>query len=352
MGTRQSCAKCGKSCYGRTCQVCSRKTRAESKRRHMRHCAECGAELSRNTRGDLCALHISRGSIQRLSSVLDEEAKVAPSLPRIPKVSGSCCIISDIHIPFHDPQTVARACKYSVLLGVRKLIIAGDLIHADIVSKYVGAGKLVELSSEMVSCGRVLRALEEVYDEIHIIPGNHDQRVEKRVARGMKTEGDLLKTVAAMLDVPEDPESVTMGVFEHFYSSPKVHLYPLTDLILNERWMVLHPGSCSRVSPQTERKMAGKFLMHAMGGHNHLWGIGFHESGKFFAVNLGHASDNSKFRYVRERISTFPETTGQKGFSFILCDDEVPTGRLLPVSMSEEYFDLERLYERFRKREG
>jgi hypothetical protein len=351
--------ECGRQCWGQLCRDCrftSRRQEADESRPHCTH-PECGKKLSHGNISGKCTAHrdyraqATSSEMDKVHRVLKEEASVAPNLSDTPRVIGSAAVLFDPHVPFHHVDTVYRLCEYSNNLGVRKLIIPGDLIHADIISKYLGAGKQVQILDEVNACSRVLDILETVFDEIHYVMGNHDQRVERLIARNAKTPDgkSIQQLIARLLDKPDDAESISMGVLEHFFGSRKVHVHPLTSLILNDVWLILHPGTTSRVSPQTERKLASKFLMHCIGGHNHLFGFGFHESGEYIAMNGGHASDNEKYRYVQERITTFPAM--QHGFCLILTSDDCPQGRIFPVAMHDNYVKLEDLIDRARSEE-
>ena len=304
-------------------------------------CIDC----KKRSRGKRCVKchEAFLGGVQR---VIVEEAKVAPVLVTNPKIFGDFVIISDPHMPFHDPKTIDKACEASRLLGITSLVIAGDLMQMDAISRYVNAGKLVRLSQEIISCGRVLHALSGVFDEIHIIMGNHDQRLERFAAALLSSsEGrKSFELTAKILDVDENPESVAYGILHHFFDNEKVKLYPLPQLTVNGRWIVMHPGSCSRIAPQTERRMVAKFRKPVIGGHNHLFGIGFDESGQDVAANIGHCSDPSKMRYIHEKITTFPAMN--QGFCCIVRDDTAPHGRIIPIAVHDQWFDLAALAKR------
>ena len=345
MAKYRTCVDCGTSCAGERCRGCFFKERAASVAE--RCCTECGTPINRGTKGEYCfrhrQYHKELGTVNR---VLEEEAAVAPTLPNKPQLYGSYIVLSDPHVPFHDRETILRACRDAQMLGIDKLIIAGDLIHADIISRYINAGKQVKISDELVACSRVLGALEKIFSKIYVILGNHDRRVEKMVSAWRKTEGGskALEIVARLLDVDDDAESVAMGIFERFFSSEKVTVYPLSEVVVNNEWLILHPGSCSRVSPQTERRMVNKFRKSVIGGHNHLYAVGFDDSGQDVAANIGHAANTSKFRYVREKVTPFPTTV--RGFCAIIQDDDSTCGRLLPIAIHDKWFDLAQLKQR------
>lgn len=351
MGKERTCQDCGGRCAGRRCRECSHKHRAEEAKESIRRCCidGCNNELARGTKGEKCFKHRDYyQALEHAGRVLEEEALVAPRLTAEPKVSGDWLVLTDLHIPFHYAPSLKKALKQAVLLKVRRCIIAGDLIHADIISRYANAGQLVKIGDELAATGRVLEALLGVFDEIRVIMGNHDQRLEKLAARWKETKDgqEAMDIVSRLLDVPDDSESVSSGILEHFFGSDKVKLDRLTSMTVNGDWKVLHPGTCSRVSPQTERRLAEKFRKSTIGGHNHLFGIGFDASGTDLAANIGHCSDDTKFRYMREKITTFPTTV--RGWGFILCSEAAPRGRFLPIADHDKWFDLEELAERLR----
>lgn len=312
MAPKAPCPKCGKSCYGAQCWGCSVKAR------------------------------------QGLEAVLEEEASLVPSLPAEPKLFGDWIVCSDLHIPYHHPPSLASMVEVADLLRVKNLCIAGDIIHADIISRYDKAGKQTAISTELISCGRILHTLGKFFDKIWIITGNHDRRLEKMVASWRSTPGgsQALDVIAKILDVEGNADDIAYGIFEHFFSNEKVKIYPLSSLTINDTWKVIHPGSCSRVPPQTERRLVSKFRMSVIGGHNHLVGFGFDDSGQDIAANIGHLSDDTKFRYMQEKVTTFPNTQKMHAFCAVLCDDTAPQGRLLPIVLHDKWFDLKMLKER------
>lgn len=277
--------------------------------------------------------------------VVKKEAELAPTIPPRPNVYGSALILFDPHIPFHDPVVIQDALEAAVMLGIKKLIIPGDVMHMDTISKYIGVGKTVNVTDELVSCGKVLNALATLFDEIVCIPGNHDQRLEKMIAQMQDTKDGRrgLEMVANLLGANDinDAEDVSYRYLRHFFTSPKITWHSLPDLILNDTWLIQHPGSVSRVPPQTERAMARKFRKSVLQGHSHVWGVGFDDSGIDVCFNGGHAARDERWRYMRERPSTFPATI--HGYGIVYTTPECPEGRLLPMAVHPRYFKLSEL---------
>lgn len=311
-----------------------------------RVCVECAGHLNRRNKTGLCqTCHYKDRSkrVQFVGRVMEEEAKVAPAIPTIPKETGSAIVWFDPHVPWHDPAVIKHACEAALLLDIRKLIVPGDLIHADTISKYIGVGKTVPVTHELQSCGRVLRALEEVFDRIVIIPGNHDQRIERMIASLRETKDGRrgLEMVAALLEAGDmdDAEDLSLRYLRHFLGSPKVTWHELPQLILNDTWLLQHPGTVSRIAPQTERAMARKHRKSVVQGHSHIWGVGFDESATDVCFNGGHGASDEKWRYIREKPTTFPKSV--KGYGVIYQTEGDPGGKLIPIALHDRMFSIQ-----------
>jgi hypothetical protein len=275
------------------------------------------------------------------------ETVTAPALPERPQKHGDWLVCSDSHIPYHSPRAFLKLLEAQELLGITQLCIAGDFIHTDAMSKFTRRAKVPTLGEEMVQAAGVLKVLEGRFDKIVILPGNHDHRVEKTLAKmATSVEGAKgLEMIGAMLGMADfTPADLALSFFEFFFGSKKVEVRELSDLEINDTWLVQHPASCSRIGGQNERKMIYKHRKCIMQGHNHLFGVQYDDSGTDIGFNLGHMCDPSRFRYVRERPNTFPK--GVLGFGAVLHDKENPEGYLLPLAVHDRWFDLAKLKER------
>lgn len=343
------CSNLANGTLCRPCYVASAKADSDKK---AARCVVCKNKLARGSKGNRCRIHRDYGAEfrrlqERTLKVLGEEACSAPTIPPVPRTHGSAVIVSDLHIPFHDPHAVIHACKLATRLGIDHLIVAGDLLHADSISKYDRAGATVPITNELVGAGRALGALEEVFERITVIPGNHDQRLEKMFSRMRDTKDGRqgLELAARLLGVmnPDDAEAMTEGLLSHYLGSDKVVIHPLPQMELNGTWLIQHPGSVSRMAPQNERKMAAKHRKSVLQGHSHLWGIGFDDSATDICFNIGHMSRPEHWRYIRERPTHFPAQV--KGYAVVLADESNPAGALLPVALHPRWLDPLKLLE-------
>ena len=342
---------CPNLANGARCRDCYLREQDKKSKAGIRPCARCGQALHRTSKGALCSVcrdyqAESEALKRKRLAVFATEATAAPTIAKTPDIRGSVVVISDPHIPFHDPHALAYVCEIAEMLGVRRLVVGGDLLHFDEISKYDRAGETVNWIQELTSGGRVIEALAEVFtDGIDIIPGNHDQRLEKLLAKMNESkEGRKgIEVIASLLGRPnpDHAEDITYSLMAHFLGKAGVTIHTLPDVTINGYWLVQHPGSVSRIPPQNERKMVAKHRKAVIQGHSHLFGVGFDESGQDIAFNCGHMAMEEKWRYVRERPTHFPRAV--KGFGIIYQTPTAPQGRLIPVALHDRWFDLREL---------
>lgn len=354
MGMSRPCAEpgCENTTHGHRCAPCNFKFRKKASDSRARHCA-CGRRLGQGTAGNKCQECLY--PLPGVRSRLEAEAARAPSLPRIPVDHGEVAILPDLHIPWHDPAALMQACEAASALGVRVALIPGDLLHMDKISKHQGVGKTVHPTEELVAAKAALDALRLVFERIVVIPGNHDQRLEKWFERTSKSKSgaEQLENVAALLNADATVlEDVANKFIAHFLGGDGIEIHPLPQIEWavdgsGYKWLIQHPGSCRKTSPSLERAFSHKFRKPVIQGHSHLWACGFDDSGTDPCCNIGHLSDDTKYRYVRERPSVFPRTV--KGYAMLLKDEDVPGGYVWPIPIHDRYATPQRILKRLQK---
>lgn len=93
-------------------------------------------------------------------------------------------IISDIEIPDHNPLYLLLMVLVAMVNGVRKLIIAGDLVATDqqaltAWTEVLNTGDEINFEASVGIVVRILKKLFEWFDEVYLIEGNHDNRVAR-----------------------------------------------------------------------------------------------------------------------------------------------------------------------------
>lgn len=181
-------------------------------------------------------------------------------------------IISDIEIPDHNPDYLKLALLTGMAHGIKRLIIAGDLIATDQdglnswVSTWQHRGELTyEDSIDLVSA--LLLQFEKWFTEIVLIEGNHDDRVA-RATKGQVHLGMFLKETSVRysryeylwLNTSRGPVKV-VHPSAHFSSDP---------VVLGQQLYNVEPRKSHYVIAHCHRQQSGwspdgSFEIHALG---------------------------------------------------------------------------------------
>lgn len=355
-----TCCVCGgvtskaSSAMCRGCEIKSRQAKAEAKRPR---CEDCSKPLSVGNTGVHCYdCRVRRGwrhpvpspRVESVREVLEEQQRGAPPRIALNNYNGSAIVIACLHIPFYSISWVQEVCETAELLHIDTLVLAGDVLMADRISKYDRVGKSPTIAEELIALRKVMEAFGLVFKRIIFVVGNHDQRIEKQIAAAAetKTGRNTLDMVAATLGTkfdPEDMEALSVTFIQSFLPPEKVYFEPLPSIIWNNTYMVQHAG-CSRVPPAHERAMAAKHRTSQLNGNSHLWGVGFDTSGTDIAMTIGHSCEPERFRYIREKPSTFPQQV--RGAAVILVSERTgPKGVVVPLADHPRYFKVRDILE-------
>lgn len=307
-------------------------------------CKSCG----RKCRGAKCRPCDSYDRRVESLSTLRGAGEVAPPLPPPTRVFGEAIICSDPHIPCHSSETIALWMEAGELLNIKTLIIGGDIIHADVVSRFDAHYTIPTLHEEFKAAHEVFETLKTVFSKIYVRFGNHDHRIPRFLLklRASNAGKAALQMLCETLEIGQDsnPNDIATALYHHYLGDSGVDIAPEVDIILNDEFLIQHPATCSRVSPDAERKMAAKHRMSVCQGHNHLFGASFDVSGQDVVFNMGHGSDTGKFSYVRESPTTFPTTVN--GFGAVIKQGE--DYALIPLANHPKWFSLRNIVERLK----
>lgn len=238
-----------------------------------------------------------------------------PILTEYPKLEGDWIIFPDIEAPFQNAEFINHVLDLADSWGIRRAILAGDFLHFEALSRWgakwegtVGNHKQEELAAFVAQLPRAHKAngekllvsigiigegtiIHEIghakeiarelgkMDRIIYIMGNHDDRLIRKLEQSLSVTnlGDLLR------------------VNEIWEMSP---YYFCTIETSHGLFRVSHPRGASQGEPS---KLASQFLCHVMVAHSHRWSMTKDQSGKFWAIHMGHAVDESRLAYVMQR---------------------------------------------------
>jgi len=109
------------------------------------------------------------------------ESDKSDRLPYVlPKLCNNILLISDLHIPYHDIESLTLAFDYGVKHGVNTIFINGDLLDFHHLSKFQKDPRKRSIKHEFDTCKEFLRVLRSTFkdSQIYWLKGNHDMRYE------------------------------------------------------------------------------------------------------------------------------------------------------------------------------
>ncbi len=196
---------------------------------------------------------------------------------------------SDWHCPSYSPLMVDRLIRVAKKKKVTTLVIGGDLTDQPTISKWPKTVPMHSHEECLDSAGALLSLLGDTFDEVVVLPGNHDDRTSKVKNEYFPLERLLHsclagRTMNAKLTTTdhtfiylgdEGPDWHTAGVVvghPDFYSStPAKGLVPIA--------MIQH--------------------RNVIGSHNHIQGLMFSPCGRYWTLDPGCMCDPSNTPYIQ-----------------------------------------------------
>ena len=171
-----------------------------------------------------------------------------------------CLILSDIHIPFHDPAALEAALEFGLKRKPTLVIINGDGVDHYAQSEYVKDPKLRDFAGEVLATKRFLAGLRKQFGKrcrIIYKHGNHEERFERY----------LRHKAPELLGVPDFDWASIFGLADAKIELV-MHKRPLRLGKLN----VIHGHEYNFAISNPVNAARGFFLRaktHVMGGHFH-----------------------------------------------------------------------------------
>jgi predicted phosphodiesterase len=140
---------------------------------------------------------------------------------------STLAVLSDWHIPHHDPAAVAVALRIVTDVQPTDIVLAGDLLDAYTLSSFdKDPGRLASLQDELDAATSLLASLRALAPDstITFVPGNHEQRLSRHLKRHPELHGLHALTWPSLLSldslniraIPEDTVHTWHGmVVEH-----------------------------------------------------------------------------------------------------------------------------------------
>ena len=205
------------------------------------------------------------------------------------KLTGDACICSDNHIPSCDIKAheymIKKAIQY--LKPPRKIIIAGDFISFDALSFFARNTLLqeVKVADELKLADYILTIIEEAFEEIYIIPGNHMERFFK-ITRGAFDTDVLLSLM-------------------NRFNNKKYHITSYGYCYL-DNIRVTHPNSYRQQKLSVANDLSLKHECPIVNAHGHFFSIGKSKNGKHTIIDSGGLFDQERVKYTQMHDTTYP----------------------------------------------
>jgi len=237
------------------------------------------------------------------------------------EMRGNALIIPDPEIPFHHAEFLNKILDLAYKWEITQAIIAGDALHFNSLSAWeanwinsptiaewdadqlhnfilsLSSSKRAEglelmadievgnersapnVSDELAIARKTLHRLEELFDSIDFVLGNH--------------EGRFIRALNCVVAPEELLRLLELG--------DKWRIAPYYYSLLHsngETYRISHPKSAAKYSAE---QMAAKYQQHFLMAHSHKLRINWDVSGKFWACHIGCCVDEERLAYVAQR---------------------------------------------------
>lgn len=189
-------------------------------------------------------------------------------------LSGDWMVVGDVHVPttrYGFADLLAEVAQLH-LQPPRKLLIAGDMFNMDSFSNYAAVVSQPSWAEEQKAARTLLTHWLETFDEIRLILGNHERRLQKWLA-GQFSEEDFRGLI---------------------YSNPKFQLSNFGWCAINSGgvpWRVTHPKNYSVNQLNVAETISWKHQANVISFHEHHLSVGWDRFKRFVIVNGGSLID-------------------------------------------------------------
>lgn len=204
-----------------------------------------------------------------------------------------CLVWCDVHIPYHRPEVIEQSIESAISRGIRSLIIAGDFMDVHWGSKFSAwktkGAHHENIRREFSIAQKIFSIIDEAFEEIIIIPGNHDGGRFMHMTGG-SVDFELLCSWLFGWPVDSKPEKVTIGLNRSLVleGSPR------------GTWRITHPRKARKIPLSLAEELAAKFQCNVLTAHQHHLGVRMHRHLPYICCDGGHMQDERITDYKQE----------------------------------------------------
>jgi len=264
----------------------------------------------------------------RLKAIEDAKARQRNYAQHI-LVTGDCAVVADIHVPYQNSELLADMVDESERHGIRKLVIGGDLIDWEEISRFQQRDPNGDPTDSLRQAVQLLELLSRQYDRIICIRGNHELRLERMMDQAVSGYNKAQRFLSRFeqRDIQSMPyqhryHQVLDGWTSEIAPSLKGKVQWLSDAQVEiegpagERpWRFMHQKTGSRNPTIEARHHWQRWLQPIICTHTHLWGVVLAPDGKTPLVQLGTSTVEGLHEYTWREPTGWP--TWVSGFGLI-----------------------------------
>jgi predicted phosphodiesterase len=206
-------------------------------------------------------------------------------------------IISDTHCPYQNKELLIKAFELAKKQKIKLLIHAGDLIDAGSLNSQAKGEKTTAIETDIEHARSILYVARTYFNKIVLIPGNHDGYYVKKKAVSFR---QMIHDVILLNKYPDI--FITTEYDYVFY---------------NEFAVIGHPSNYDMTAGKLAAELTYKYNLHALVGHDHLYGAMKGKDNKW-GLSIGGMFMPNSFWYKSRSYSVFPHS--QLGFVIIKND--------------------------------
>lgn len=226
---------------------------------------------------------------------------------------------SDFHAPLHNRRMTERLIRVGRQRAVKNLVIGGDLFDFDSLSAHPKTLATAGLGDTLETAALLLLELAKDFS-IWMLPGNHDERVAKR----LNEPTEFARVVWGALKGRQPEHPITITTFPWLYIGPE-----------ETGWTVGHPMYFSTVPARMGADVAMLEHRNVIGAHNHVVGLMQSRCGRYFAIDPGHMTEPELTPYYMKNrgLSKYPRWKA----GFVLVRRNIPTLMVDGLTDWQEY---------------
>lgn len=197
-------------------------------------------------------------------------------------------MLSDIHAPLHSARWITHALTCGKLLGCTTVIVNGDFIDANEISRHIGGyyRRKSELADGFKAGESLLDIFSQEFNNVVFLNGNHCGERLIKIFRG---------------------ELEMQRLWKMFGCHDNVKVAARSFVEVNSDIVIGHPRSYSRIRGNIPQKIAQKWQKSVALGHGHHTAMTVTLDGRFQAVDIPCLADLDHFEYTTFEINDMPQ---------------------------------------------